>query len=85
MQTYQPGPALTAGDWFEYEIRVRGQQYDVFLGRADGSPKVQTTSFTNTDAPRGVSSAGGADSGYVGIQAHFDGRVAFRRIQIKLL
>jgi hypothetical protein len=83
VQTYQPGPALTINDWFEYEIRVQGQQYDVFLGRADGSPKVRTTHFVNGDALRGVSAAGGADSGYVGVQAHFDGRVAFRHIQIR--
>jgi hypothetical protein len=76
---------MIEGEWYEFEIRVQGQQYTVLFGRADGSPKVQTTSFPNPEAFRGVPAGPGVDSGYVGVQAHNDGRAAFRRIQIRPL
>jgi choline dehydrogenase-like flavoprotein len=84
-QQFHAAPRMIEGEWYEFEIRVQGQQYTVLFGRADGSPKVQTTSFPNPEAFRGVPAGPGVDSGYVGVQAHNDGRAAFRRIQIRPL
>jgi hypothetical protein len=84
-QQFQAAPRMVEGNWYEYEIRVQGQQYTVLFGKADGSPKVQTTSYANADAVRGLASGAGVDSGYIGLQAHNDGRVAFRAVQVKPL
>ncbi len=84
-QQAQAGPRMIEGAWYEFEITVQGQQYTVLFGKADGSPKVQTTSFANPEAFRGVAAGPGQDSGYIGVQAHNDGRVAFRQIQVKTL
>jgi hypothetical protein len=83
-QQYQPGPALVSGVWFEYEIKVQGQTYEVFLTRTDTGGKVRTTRFVNGDAPRGVPAIIDPESGFVGVQAYGGMRVAFRRIQIKV-
>lgn len=84
-QTYTPGPSILDGGWYEYEITVQGDGYDVKLGRPDGSLKVTVSTFTNTDAARGLSNAADLDSGYIGLQAHNDGRVYYRHIRVKPL
>jgi choline dehydrogenase-like flavoprotein len=75
-QAYARGSALQPGEWNDYELQVAGDTYTVLL---NGS---QTTSFTNTDAQRGVPASQDANSGFIGLQTH-TGAVAFRAIQIK--
>jgi hypothetical protein len=75
-QSYQPGPTLEAGKWYDFEIEVEGDKYTVKLNGQ------QTTSFVNGDRFRGRSPLDDPDSGYIGLQC-CKGRVAFRNIQIK--
>jgi choline dehydrogenase-like flavoprotein len=87
-QVYQPGLALVPRawmdptGWYEYEIRVTGNDYEVRLGLA-GAPKTRTSAFTNTDQLRGLPASLDPSSGYIGLQAYSQYRVAFRNIQIK--
>jgi hypothetical protein len=89
-QTTQQGPALVAKPWvdssvwFEYEILVIGANYEVKLSR-QGDSKITTSTFTNTDAPRGVPASTDPFSGYIGLQSHSGSRVAFRNIQVQKL
>jgi hypothetical protein len=83
-QQYQPGPALAPGVWFEYEIKVQGQTYEVWLTRTDTGERVRTTRFVNADAARGLPASADPESGFVGLQAYGSVRVAFRRVQIKV-
>ncbi len=75
LQAYRRGPALKAGEWNDYEIKVTGDTYTVFLNGQ------QTTAFTTSDALLGRSPEHDPHSGYIGLQAH-TGRVAFRNIRI---
>ncbi|HZN84240.1 MAG TPA: family 16 glycoside hydrolase, partial [Mycobacterium sp.] len=84
-QMYSPGPSLQPGVWFEFDITVQNNHYEVRLGRADGSPKVTVSTFDNMDLNRGLSSAADPDGGFIGLQAHNDGRVYYRHIRIKTL
>jgi hypothetical protein len=76
--------ALPPGQWNEFEIRVKGQDYMVML---NGS---RVTSFRNNDATRGLPSTAAAPS-FIGLQTHPPspgetanaGRVAFRKIRIR--
>jgi hypothetical protein len=77
VQTYNPGPALIPGVWFEYEIVVQGDDYTVFLTNLESGQRIQTTSFHNTDTNRG-----GAP-GCIGIQAYPGSTVAWRHNRIK--
>jgi choline dehydrogenase-like flavoprotein len=85
----QPGQTLTQqaarplGQWNEYEIRVQGQNYTVFLNG------VQVTAFTFTvgsDAAhpdRGLPGSATVPR-FIGLQAH-TGRVLFRKLRFKAL
>ena len=77
LQTYNPGPALVPGVWFEYEIGVQGDDYTVFLTNLQSGQRTQTTSFHNTDTDRGRT------PGCVGVQAYSGSTVAWRHIRIK--
>jgi choline dehydrogenase-like flavoprotein len=77
VQTYQPGPTLVLGVWFEYEITVQGDDYTVFLTNLQSGQRTQTTSFHNTDTARGRT------PGCVGIQPYSGSTVAWRHIRIK--
>jgi len=79
VQTYQPGPPLIPGVWFEYEIGVQGNDYAVFLTNLQSGQRIQTTTFHNTDGARGLS------PGCVGIQAYAGSTVAWRHVRIKTL
>ncbi len=79
VQTYNPGPALVPGVWFEYEIVVQGDDYTVFLTNLQSAQRTQTTSFHNTDTDRGRA------PGCIGIQAYPGSTVAWRHIRIKTL
>lgn len=76
-QNYSPGPQLVPGVWFEYEIVVQGNQYTVFLTNTQTNFRVQTTSFNNTVAERGLT------PGFIGVQAYPGNTVAWRHIRIK--
>jgi choline dehydrogenase-like flavoprotein len=78
VQTLTQQAAKPAGQWNDFEITVDGQDYTVKLNGT------QVTKFTNTDPNRGKPSAAGAPS-FVGVQAHFGSRVAFRNIRYKQL
>jgi hypothetical protein len=82
-QKYVPGPSLVPGAWFEYEIRVRGDQYTVSLENVSTGAKQQTTSYENTDKERGIATMAGRPAGYIGIQSYPGQVVAFRNIRIK--
>lgn len=77
-QTLTLQAANPAGQWNEFEIRVQGQTYTVFLNG------VQVTSFTNTDPSRGLPSTPAAPS-FIGLQAHPGSRMAYRNIRYKAL
>jgi hypothetical protein len=79
VQTYNPGPALEPGVWFEYEIVVQGDDYKIFLTNLQSNQRTQTTSFHNTDTDRGRA------PGCIGIQAYPGSTVAWRLIRIKTL
>ena len=66
-------PVKPIGEWNEFEIRVNGQQYIVFLNG------VKITEYINPDLIRGAESPS-----FIGLQTH-SGRVAFRKIQIQAL
>jgi choline dehydrogenase-like flavoprotein len=66
-------PARPVGQWNEYEIRVKGQNYRIFL---NGD---QVCVFDNPYPGRGLPSTPAAPT-YVGLQTH-TGRVAFRNIR----
>jgi len=76
-QFLSQSPARFVGEWNEYEIRVKGQTFTVFLNGQ------QVTEFRNMDRSRGLASTARAPS-FVGLQTH-TGRVAFRNIRIKAL
>lgn len=79
VQTYNPGPALVPGIWFEYEITAQGDDYTVFLTNLHSGQRTQTSRFHNTDSDRGRS------PGCVGIQVYPGSTVAWRHIRIKTL
>ncbi len=79
VQTYNPGPALVPGVWFEYEIVVQGDDYAVFLTNLQSGERTQTTSFHNTDTERGRA------PGCVGIQVYPGSTLAWRHVRIKTL
>lgn len=75
-QTFSLQPALPAGEWNDYEIRVKDDQFTVKLNGT------QVTDFLNTDPNRGQPSTP-ADPSFIGLQVHFDSRMAFRNIEIQ--
>ena len=70
-------PARPVGQWNEYEIRVQGQTYTIFLN----GDKVCV--FNNTYVGRGLPSTKDVPA-FIGLQTH-TGRVAFRNLRIKAL
>jgi choline dehydrogenase-like flavoprotein len=77
-QTLTLQPANPADQWNEFEIRVQGQTYTVFLNG------VQVTTFTNTDPNRGLPSTPSAPS-FIGLQTYPGSRMAYRNIRYKAL
>lgn len=77
IQQYTPGPVLVPGVWFEYEIVVQGDDYNVFLTSLQTGQRTRTTVFHNTDAARGRT------PGFIGVQAYANNTVAWRHIRIK--
>ncbi len=77
-QTFSLQPAKPAGEWNDYEIRVDGNDFTVLLNGA------QVTKFINNDPNRGQPTTASAPS-FIGLQCHFESRVAFRNIEFKAL
>jgi hypothetical protein len=82
-QQYKPGPALTVGATYEYEIRVAGDKYAVTLHNMATGEKTTTTTFENTDKERGLAKVAGQPAGYIGVQSYPGHVVAFSKIRIK--
>lgn len=74
-QSLTQQPALPAGEWNDYEIRVEGDRFTVMLNG------VGVAEFLNKDPNRGQTAA----PHHVGLQAHFDSRLAFRNIEYRPL
>jgi hypothetical protein len=74
-QRYRRSPALSPGQWTNFEIKVEGDSYTVYLDNQ------LVSTFTNADLLRGRSSVEDPQSGFIGLQAH-TGRVAFRNVRI---
>ena len=88
-QTFNAGPVLQPGTWYELEIRVTGDKYTVGLGQVGAGPTVyQAISSFQKPAgkyqDRGLAPTTENSSGYIGVQAH-SGKVAFRHIRLKKL
>jgi hypothetical protein len=85
-QTLSQKAANPPGQWNEFEIRARGQEYTVLLNGQ------QVSRFRNRDRERGLPSAAEAPT-YIGLQVHpppqgqtdASGRVAFRNVRLKPL
>ncbi len=77
-QTLTQQPALPAGEWNEFEIRVQGQVYTVFLNG------MQVTTYTNTDPGRGIPSTAATPS-FIGLQTYPGSGMAYRNIRYKPL
>lgn len=77
-QTFTRQNAHPAGQWNDFEIRVEGQIYTVFLNGA------QTTQFTNANPQRGLPGTPEAPA-YIGLQGHLGSRVAFRHLRFQAL
>ncbi|HEV3485699.1 MAG TPA: DUF1080 domain-containing protein, partial [Vicinamibacterales bacterium] len=74
-QAFSLKPARPAKQWNDYEIRVQGNRFTVFLNGE------QVTDFTNTDPNRGQPNG----PTFIGLQIHPGSRIAFRNIQYKAL
>jgi choline dehydrogenase-like flavoprotein len=83
LQDYVPGPSLIPGVWFQYDIEVRGDNYQVTLANTETGESRVTTTFTNTDPERGLAQIDGQPAGYVGIQSYPGSTVAFRDVWIR--
>jgi hypothetical protein len=82
-QLYQPPPSLIPGRWYEYEIDVRGNVYTVDLTDTTTGIQTRTSTFTNTDADRGVAAIGGQPAGYIGLQSYNSSPISFRHISLR--
>jgi choline dehydrogenase-like flavoprotein len=80
-QSYQAGPVLASGHWYELQVTVKGHKYTVELKDVEAARYALVTTYENRDPKRGLAPASDPRSGYVGIQAH-TGTVAFRNIRI---
>lgn len=79
----QPGqqlnlqPVRAAGQRNQFEIRVEGQTYTVFLNGT------QVSQFTNTNSGRGLPSNGAPS--FIGLQLYPGSRMAFRNLRFRAL
>jgi hypothetical protein len=72
-QTFSLQAARPAGEWNDYEIRVENNRFTVKLNG------VQVTDFVNADSNRGQPTT----PHFIGLQNHFESRVAFRNLEYK--
>ena len=83
LQQYTPGPPLVPGVWFQYDIVVTGNHYEVTLTNTQSGASQVTTIFDNPDVARGVAQLNGQPVGFIGIQSYPSSPLAFRDIWIK--
>ena len=83
LQQYTPGPPLVPGVWFQYDIVVTGNRYEVTLTNTQSGATQVTTIFDNPDTARGIATLGGQPAGFIGIQSYPSSQMAFRDIWIK--
>jgi hypothetical protein len=88
-QAFTAGPVLQAGKWYELEIEVVGDTYQVGLGEVGPGAAVYQSIASFTKPPgkyqgRGLAPTADNSSGYIGVQAH-TGKVAFRHMRIRKL
>jgi len=83
LQTYNPAPNLVPQIWYEFEIDVRGDTYTIDLTNLSDGVKTRTTTFVNVNPVRGIATANGQSTGYIGLQSYPGAQLAFRQIQIK--
>jgi len=83
LQQYTPGPPLLPGVWFQYDIVVTGNHYEVTLTNTQSGASQVTTIFNNPDTARGIAQLGGQPAGFVGIQSYPSSPMTFRDIWIK--
>jgi len=82
-QQYTPGPPLIPGVWFQYDIVVTGNHYEVTLTNTQSGSSQVTTIFDNPDTARGIAQLGGQPGGFIGIQSYPSSPMTFRDIWIK--
>lgn len=83
LQQYTPGPPLVPGVWFQYDIVVTGNHYEVTLTNTASGASQKTTIFDNPDTARGVAQLNGQPATFIGIQSYPSSPMAFRDIWIK--
>jgi len=83
LQQYTPGPPLVPGVWFQYDIAVTGNHYEVTLTNTQSGASQLTTIFDNPDTARGVAKVGTQPASFIGIQSYPSSPMAFRDIWIK--
>ena len=74
LQQYTPSPAVVPGRWFQYDIAVTGNHYQVTLTDTLSNASQKTTIFDNPDTERGQTS---------GVQSYPNSPVKFRDIWIR--
>lgn len=77
-QTLSIKPAKPVHEWNDYEIRVDGNRFTVHLNGT------QVSDFVNTDPNRGRPSTPTAPT-FIGLQIHFESRMAFRNLEFKVI
>jgi len=83
LQQYAPGPALIPGVWFQFDIVVTGNHYEVTLTNTQSGASQVTTIFDNPDTARGIAQLRGQPAGFIGIQSYPRSPLAFRNIWIR--
>jgi choline dehydrogenase-like flavoprotein len=83
LQQYAPGPPLVPGVWFQYDIVVSGNHYQVTLTNMQSGASQVTTIFDNPDTARGIGQLKGQPAGFIGIQSYPNSPFAFRDIWVK--
>jgi len=83
LQQYTPGPPLVPGVWFQYDIVVTGNHYEVTLTNTQSGASQVTTVFDNPDTARGIAQLNGQPAGFIGIQSYPSSPMTFRDIWIK--
>jgi hypothetical protein len=82
-QQYTPGPPLVPGVWFQYDVVVTGNHYEVTLTNTQSGASQVTTVFDNPDTARGIAQLNSQPAGLIGIQSYPNSPFAFRDIWIK--
>jgi len=83
LQQYTSGPPLVPGVWFQYDIVVTGNHYEVTLTNMQSGASQVTTIFDNPDVARGVAQLNAQPAGFIGIQSYPSSPLALRDIWIK--